>query len=171
METLIYVLLPLVISGLGFLTYQHPQFARKLIYVLFGLLVTIFIITLSYNTAQIQENINIRHQVESVYILSPKLIKNNEDSSFMLESPLTREHYLAQIIKDNQKELAIVMFQNEREEKLKREICGKIDASTEKIEERNSDLFIYSIIAFISILILFILSYSFDKIQIKKTKR
>ncbi len=52
MNTLIIILLPLVISSLGFLTYRHPPIARQILIPLLYVVVGFFLLLTVYNTVQ-----------------------------------------------------------------------------------------------------------------------
>lgn len=53
MEALIYILISLVIGGLGSLAYKHPPVARKLLYPILGISIIIYFIVSSHSLIKI----------------------------------------------------------------------------------------------------------------------
>lgn len=52
MNTLFLILLPLIISGLGFITYRHPKIARKILMALLWVNIGAFLLLMVYQAAQ-----------------------------------------------------------------------------------------------------------------------
>ena len=131
METLILVLMPLAVTGLGVLTYNYPEESRKLLYPILWLIV--IILALSTTSSIIQTNSYEKMKNATIEILNNQKIDNKEI------------------------------------------IINQINtASKQMITEADNNLkpyLRYTFISFLVVIILFSLSFFFEKIQNKKNIR
>ena len=163
METLILILLPLVISGLGFLTYRHPPIARKILYPLFYLsilsLLVMQIISLTQSSAYYKSidatRINIEQNSNGIDIDSLYNSVKDFDSMDV-------------IIKDKKYELekSYAIYKSQRV--IQDSIRNQIDNLLNKSRDTNNTYLLYCFAAFLMIIILQGLSYLFDNIYNKE---
>lgn len=164
MDTLFLILLPIVISGLGFLTYRHPPIARKILNPLFYIsLISFLFIQLSsltqssaYYKSINATRINIDRQttqeinIDSLY----KTVKDKDSiDNIMLDSKYQRE-----------KSYAIFKSQSE----IKDSIRNQIDILLSKSRDTNNNYLLYCFAGFLIIIILQALSFLFDTIHNKE---
>jgi hypothetical protein len=80
--TLLYILLPLLITGMGFITYNHPEIARKISFVLLVVATWIFSAALLHNKAR---TMDYREIGDIIYAKIPP--RDPNDHSLTVGSP------------------------------------------------------------------------------------
>lgn len=164
METLILIILPLVLTSFGFLTYRHPPIARQILKPLLYLTVCSFLLlqvfyliqSSAYYKANDATRIIINRQkdkdlnVDSLY----KAVKDRDSINLiMLDNRLQRE-----------KVYDIYINQTA----LKDSIQKNIDILLKNSRETNNTYLLYCFAAFLIIIILYGLSFLFDNVHNKE---
>jgi hypothetical protein len=164
MDTLFLILLPLVISSLGFLTYRHPTIARQILkplqYITVGFY---FLLTLYYMTqsgayykaldatrTDIYKRQDKELNIDSIY----KTVKDKDSIDFIMLD------YKYQINKSYE----IDKYQTA----LKDSIQKNIEAVIKSSRETNNTYSLYCLVAFLIIITLFGLTFLFDNIHNKE---
>ncbi len=164
MDTLFLILLPLVISSLGFLSYRHPTIARQILKPLLYLIVALFLLlqifdlttSTTYYKALDATRINInRKQTRDIKIDSLYKAINNKDSI---------NHILNELSIERQKSYEIYLSQTETRDSIRNSIYTIKESSG----RTNNTYQLYCLAAFLIVLTLHGLSFLFDNIHNKE---
>lgn len=163
MNTLILILLPLIISGLGFLTYKHPPVARQILNPFRYVVLSIFFLLTFYNMTRSNAYYKaISVTYENVY--KPQISKLNIDS---LKRVVHKKDSINLILLENQenntKNLEILKNQNAVQDSIRNNI--KV-----LIEKDSNSYYNYLLYCFFALVIIYSfigLSLLFDNIHNK----
>lgn len=164
MDTLILILLPMVISSLGFLTYRHPPIARKLLIPLFYIICGLIFLLELYSLAQSNTyfkaleaaRIDISmNKIKAINIDS--LYKSNIDRGSLNQIMLDR---------DNQREIYREIYNAQTS--LLAITRDRLSILRENSQKTINTYLFYGFIAFLITIILFGLTFLFDNIHDKE---
>ena len=164
MDKLFLILLPLVISGLGFLTYRHPPIARKILnplfYISIGSILFIqlfsFVQSSAYYKSIDATQINIENPNNKLLDLDSlkKTVKDYDSINIILND---REYQI---------EKAYDIYTSQT--LIKDSIRNNLNILSRNSRDANITYLLYCFTAFLIIIILQVLSFLFDKIYNKE---
>jgi uncharacterized membrane-anchored protein YitT (DUF2179 family) len=155
MAAIIYIILPVLLTGLGFVSYKHPQIARKIIAILFALNFIILIIGTATYSSRI-----------SAYSESWQIVNKNQLDSF----PITADAV-------NKKDFNLdsakrIVSESLKVIEMKRNLILSINNGIERKEheanESKNSFQFWSLIAFATLVCFLILSILFNNVHNKK---
>jgi hypothetical protein len=161
MKELILVLIPIVISGLGFLSYKHPPISRKILFPLNFIIAGIFFIIMMYYMVTSNAYYNAKDVVRSSFDTVEYQTKDISYSNIKDKDSLL-------IAKAEQRCETDKYFEIQ---KVKLLTSRKIQDELGLIIESNSSIYkeflLYCVLAFIITNVLYGLSFLFDNIHDK----
>lgn len=162
MEALILIIIPLVISGLGFLTYRHPPIARKILvpieYAVCGIYCFIQIYSLVQSNAYYDAK-----DIASSYINVSKMkipeysLSNSKDKDSILIARIERKYEFDKYFEIQKVKLSI-----------SDSIQTKLSSIIETHKKKNNTYILYCVFAFFITIVLIGLSFLFDNIHDKE---
>jgi hypothetical protein len=141
MENLIWIMIPLVISGLGFLTYRHPMEATKILTGVLIISTLVFITAVFYNQGQAKAFQKSTKAIHSFNIPEVDLMADSSNNSIVL----FKNMIAAQAVKDS--------------------IRYRIYFLSAQQEEVSGDIFIYFIISILTVAVFYLLAFRFVKLK------
>ena len=164
MDTLILILLPLVISGLGFLTYRHPTIARQILkplqYITVGFY---FLLTFYYMTQSSAYYKSLDATRTDIYKK-----KYKELNIYSLYKTVKDKDSIKLIILDSrfqiEKSYEIDKYQTALQDTIQKNIEAVIKAS----QKTDYTYSLYCLVAFLIIVTMFGLTFLFDNIHNKE---
>jgi len=164
MDTLTLILLPMVISSLGFLTYRHPPIARKLLMPLFYIICGLIFLIELYSLAQSNTYFKAMDATHiDIYMNKAKTI--NIDSLY--KTGIERAS-LNQIITDNENQRDKYREIYNAQTSLRDSTRDKISILRENSQKTTNTYLFYGFIGFLITIILFALTFLFDNIHDKE---
>lgn len=164
MDTLFLILLPLVLSSLGFLVYRHPPISRKILISLLYSTVGFYFFLTVYNITQSSAYYKAIDATRIDVYDAP----NNALNIDSLYDNIKDRDSIKLIILDNRyksdKSYEVVKYQTE----LKNSIQKNIQTIIENNRDTYNTYSLYCLISFLIIIVLFGLSFLFDNIHNKE---
>lgn len=165
METYIHIILPLVLTGLGFITYKHPPIARQILTVLFILVVVYQVIIVAYSAGQMNAYTKSSKKVlgSKMKILKtnhPKIFNTNIDS---IKGYSNNYDSILAVVRLNTVKNDYERLIPLREQIITDSIYNHIEKQSEISSQRNLKLRNISWIAFGTIIIFYILTFVFER--------
>ncbi len=164
MENLVYVIIPLILSGLGFLVYKHPPVARQILKPLQYFVLGIFVLLMFYNMTQ-----------------SSAYYKSLDAARINITLPTSSEldiDSLLKVVKDQDSlDLLIQDYRSKREkindiEKYQFALKDSIQRNIHILINNNRQAYdtysLYCFVSFLLIIVFVILSFLFDNIHNKE---
>jgi hypothetical protein len=157
MNQLIAPLLTVVLTGLGFVTYKHPEIARKIISIVFAALFLLFVANSIFNISRMYAYYNAMDAVENVFKNHEKYF--SESNSLFNESKYIEENdgSISADISKARVNLSISTMQQGAK--------GKLNSLLEKDRNTYYTFNIYFLVAFFILAVFTALSFVFDKMH------
>jgi hypothetical protein len=157
MEQFIWVVIPLIVAGLGFVTYRHPLIGRKIVFYLMFATGGVFILSIVYHTAaQSAFNSSLDATRITIYTyhdpsnLHDDLAKAQGFDSILLvgeKFKLEQQH----------------RFEIVENEKIVKDSIAKIISKELKVDKQNNDsVFVWCGICYATLFVFMLLSYMFE---------